>query len=102
MHFDPPVLRIKADAMRELVQVEIGAECTVDMAGHIQIEGCCDTCRIVIRCKQLGQWLLKVSSKEKRVSGQQGVADLPQEILTRRPVEIPNRASEEQDQQPFT
>ena len=99
MHLDATLGPVVADHVLEAVEVEIGPELAVDAGQQVEIERRGHARRIVVGDEQALLGLLEVGGEQQVVAGEQELAHLPQELVRGRPVEVPDRASQEQHEQ---
>src|SRR5579862_1509843 len=101
MHLDAPLGFVVSRHMIELCQIEISVELAINSRQEILVEGGCYAGVIVVCERERWDRLFEVGGQEERVSLAQRRPDLAQDLIARRTVEIPDRASQEKHQQLF-
>src|ERR1700675_1006548 len=98
MHLDTAFGFIVPDHMLEARQIEITIEFAIDTSEKVFVERGRNTGRVVIGEPQHWNGLFQIRREQKRIVFLQDRSDFPQELISRGPVEIPDRAAEEEDQ----
>jgi len=101
VHFDAVRCCIEESRVRELPEIEIGAEFAIDAGEKIEIEGGGDTDGIVVGAEQRLNGLEHVRAEEKRVTGQKNLADAAEKIRTGGAVKVADVAAEEENEKMF-
>src|SRR5215471_398271 len=96
MHFDTALVRVPQRQVTEVAQLKITAQFAVDTSQQIQVERRGDSGGIVVRENLRIDIFYQVRTHQQRIARLQSHAHLAQKLICRRPVEIPDRASEKQ------
>jgi hypothetical protein len=84
--------------VRELLEVEIGAQFAINAREKIEIESGGDTDGVIVGVNQSLSGLEHVRAEEKRVAGQKNPADAVKKIGTGSAIEVADVAAEEEDE----
>jgi len=99
VHFDAARLFVKDGLMPELLQIEIGAEFTIDARKKVQIESGGDTDRIVVSGNQSLNGLQHIGAEKQRITGLKNWAQIAEEIRAGGAIEVADVAPEEKNHQ---
>ena len=99
VHFDAVCCRVEKSRVRELLEIEVGAELAIDAGEKIEIKRGRNTDGIVVGTEQLLNGLEHVRAEEKRVAGKKNFADTAKKIRTGGAVEVTDVAAEEEDEE---
>src|ERR1700716_2913999 len=99
MHFNPPVFVVPARLMSERRQVKICSQLAINARQHIQVKRRGYAGWIVVRQQLRGDILLQIGPQQQSVTGLQNFANLTQEIVAGRAVEIANRTAQKENEQ---
>ena len=99
VHFDAVRCLIEEGDVRELLEVEVGAEFAIDAREEVEIEGGGDTDRVVVGVNQGLNGLEHVGAEEERITWLENLAKIAEEVRAGGPIEVTDGAAEEEDEQ---
>ena len=99
MHFDPTIPVLIPALMFEARHMKVSSEFSVNPGEDVQIESRGDPRRIIVGRQHLVHRFVYVGTQQQGVTGLQLPADVAQEPLGCRWIEIADAAAEEQHQQ---
>src|SRR5438876_1003559 len=96
MHLDPACAFIEERTMFELREIEVAAELTIDSRQEIQVEGCSDAERVVVRRLDDVLRFLKIGAEEDGVAGSKDAVYLAKHRRRRGGIEVADAGAEKQ------
>jgi hypothetical protein len=99
VHLDSALAGIPARFVRESAQVEVAIQLAVDAPEEVEVERRRDASRIVIGGEELRDRFDQIGAEQESVALAQARAHVAQEDRRARPVEVADRAAEEQQEQ---
>ena len=101
MHLHAPLFRVPARLVIEILQIEFRVEISIQAAEQIQVERRGHAERVVVGGDQGGSGLHEVGAEEESVAGAQPSPDLAKKFARLRGLEVSDRASEKEQEEPF-
>ncbi len=97
MHFDAAFFCVPAGFVSEFLEVEIGAEFTIDASEDVHVERGGDASGIVVRKQLCGDIFFEIGADEKGIARRENRADLSKKIVGGGAIEIADGAAEKKN-----